>query len=575
MPDNGSRHTRQELSGVVEAPPRARLRLDELLEQVREQLDEIVKTRDRMQGLLDAVLAVASGLELESTLRRIVSAAIELVDAKYGALGVLGPDGGISRFVYVGIDDGTRATMGSLPHGHGVLGQLITDPRPLRLADLGTHPVSVGFPPNHPPMRTFLGAPVRVRDEVYGNLYLTEKAAGEQFTADDETVVQALAAAAGIAVQNARLFEEVISRQRQLEAASEITTTLLSGSTADEALQLVAERAMELSAADGAFILLAPAPTHRHEVAAYAGLSADLVLNVLPVYDGGRVVTHVLRTGAPVLADLDTIAHVNPVGFGPVMGVPLLRTGDEVAGMIVALRRSGREPFRADELPLLASFADQASIVLELGTRQRTRRQLDVFADRDRIARDLHDHVVQRLFAAGMSLQATLLRSTEPDVRERLQRTVDQLDQTVREIRTSIFDLHTAQTTGETSLRRRLLDIAAEASHGGCLSPSVRISGPVDTVVPPKFAEHAEAVVREAVTNAVRHSGATELVVTVEASDMLVIDVTDNGVGMSEPARRSGLRNLDRRASVCNGSFTVHTAPGNGTSLIWTVPLRQ
>src|SRR5215207_9578532 len=205
----------------------ARLRLDELLAEMKERLDEIVNTRDSLQALLDAMLAVASGLELESTLQRIVSVATELVDARYGALGVLGSDNYLDRFVYVGIDPDTRAKMGHLPQGHGLLGQLISDPKPLRLRDLSQHPVSVGFPPHHPPMRSFLGVPVRVRDEVYGNLYLTEKQGADEFTADDEVVVQALAAAAGIAVQNAHLFEESMRRQQHLEAASEITTELL------------------------------------------------------------------------------------------------------------------------------------------------------------------------------------------------------------------------------------------------------------------------------------------------------------------------------------------------------------
>ena len=195
-----------------------------------------------MQGLLDAVLAIGTGLELDTTLRRIVAAAVDLVEARYGALGVLGADGGLSRFLYVGIDDDTRAKMGKLPEGKGLLGQLIVDPRPLRLADIGAHEASAGFPAHHPPMRSFLGVPVRVRDAVFGNLYLTEKAGGAEFTAADEVVVEALAAAAGIAVQNADLFEQTRLRQRWLEATAEIRTELLSGATDEDALRLVAQR---------------------------------------------------------------------------------------------------------------------------------------------------------------------------------------------------------------------------------------------------------------------------------------------------------------------------------------------
>jgi len=544
-----------------------KLRLYELFDAMRDRLDEIAKTRDRMHGLLDAMLAVSSGLELESTLRRTVAASIELVDARYGALGVLGPDDGLSRFVYIGVDDATRAKMGHLPQGRGVLGQLITDPRPLRLADLSSHTASVGFPPNHPPMRTFLGAPVRVRDEVYGNLYLTEKAGGGEFTAEDEVVVQALAAAAGIAVQNAKLFEEVINRQRRLEAAGEITTELLSGSTTERVLHLVAKRAMEMSAADAAFILLAT----EFEIGGHAGFG-DEELSALPADDREPVVGHVLRTGTPILADIETIEDAKPAGFGPALGVPLC-SADTVAGAIMVLRRSGDEPFRPDQLPLLASFADQASIGLELAAKQCAQRQLDLFADRDRIARDLHDHVIQRLFAAGMDLESTQQRTHEPEVRRRLRHTVDQLDQTVKEIRTSIFDLHTTPSEGNVSLRRRVLDIIAEVCHGTELSPSVRISGPLDTAVPSDLAEHASAVVREAVTNAIRHAQASELVVSIDAGDTLLIEVTDNGTGIPDTAHRSGLCNLHKRADECNGSFTVREATGGGTRLTWTAPL--
>jgi two-component system, NarL family, sensor histidine kinase DevS len=552
----------------------AKLRLDELLAEMKDRLDEIVNTRDSLQALLDAMLAVASGLELESTLQRIVTVATELVDARYGALGVLGSNKSLARFLYVGIDPQTRATMGELPQGRGLLGQLITDPRPLRLPDLAQHPASVGFPPHHPTMRSFLGVPVRVRDEVYGNLYLTEKRGGE-FTQDDEVVVQALAAAAGIAVQNAHLFEEGMRRERRLEAAGEITTELLNGSSPERVLQVVAQRAMELSGADAALIVLGGTGTDHGsvEISAHAGLTSEQVA-ALSAAEHGLPLADFVDSGAPLLSGIrnDQPGGV-AAGFGPAVSVPL-RSGDHSNGAIVALRRTDGGPFRPDELPLLASFADQASIVLEMAAKQRAQRQLDIFADRDRIARDLHDHVIQRLFAAGMNLQGTQQRSSEPDIQRRIQHTVDQLDQTVREIRTAIFDLHTTSAVAPISLRRQLLDVIAEVSDGSGLSPAVRISGPMDTAVPARIGEHAQAVVREAVSNAIRHAEASEVVVSIQASDDLVIDIQDNGRGIAEHTHRGGLINLQKRAAECNGAFTVLDAPSGGTHLRWTAPLR-
>lgn len=552
------------------------LRLDELLREVQERLTEMAATRDRMQGLLDAVMAVGEGLELDATLRRIVGSAADLVDARYGALGVLDPGGGLSRFLHVGIDERTRAAMGSLPEGKGLLGQLIVDPRPLRLADLGAHESSVGFPPGHPPMRSFLGVPVRVRDSVYGNLYLTEKAGGGEFTPADEAVVQALAAAAGIAVQNADLFEQSRLRQHWLEASAEIRSELLSGATDDDALNLIAQRALELAGADATMIVLGPEPGSGDFIlrgrCGPAGAAATVGHRVA---GDDPLLREVLDGRAAVLAStsgglLD--APGAPAGYGPTVAVPL-RSQDEVTGVLVASRRAGATPFHPGEVPLLTSFAEQATLAMELAAKNRAVRQLDVLADRDRIARDLHDHVIQRLFATGMQLQGTMRRTTDPGVRDRLSHVVEELDTTVREIRTAIFDLHTTGEGQAGGWSRRLLDTAAEAAAGSGLSPSVRISGPLDTLVTPAIGTHAVAVVREAVSNVVRHAGASTVTVTVEAGQELRVEVVDDGTGIGPDAARSGLRNLQERARECGGRFAVTAAPGRGTRLSWHVPL--
>jgi signal transduction histidine kinase len=554
----------------------AGLRLDELLHGVQERLAEIVQIRDQMQGLLDAVLAVASGLELDATLQRIVQSAVDLVDARYGALGVLAPNGGISRFITVGLDPETRSRMGPLPEGKGLLGQLIRDPRPLRIADLGTHESSVGFPANHPPMHSFLGVPVRVRESVFGNLYLTEKRGGGEFTADDEVVLEALAAAAGIAVQNADLFEQSRLRQAWLEASAEIRAELLSGATEVDALSLVALRAQELTGSDSTLIVLGPDPADEHfTVRAQRGMAGvDLVGRTLDPQDpllrevvDGR--TAVLSSVVGGLRE----AGEELFGFGPTVAVPL-QSQDRVIGVLVALRKRETQAFEPSEVPLLTSFAEQATLALELGEKNRAQRQLDVFGDRDRIARDLHDRVIQRLFATGLQLQSTLRRIPDPVVQRRIQQAVEDLDETVREIRTSIFDLHTTGEGADGGLRRQLLDAAAEAAEGHGLSPSVRISGPVDTLVPPDVGAHAVAVVREAVSNAARHAAAKSVTLTVEAGDELLVDVVDDGRGIEEGVARSGLRNLEERARECGGSLRVGAGDGCGTRVSWRVPLR-
>jgi signal transduction histidine kinase len=558
--------------------PLAGLRLDELLTELQDRLTEITNTRDRLQGLLKAVVAVGTGLELEGTLQRIVQTAVDLVDARYGALGVVS-DEGLSAFVYAGIDKETREQMGHLPEGKGLLGHLIQHPFPIRLPDLTAHPSSVGFPAIHPPMRSFLGTPVRLRDEVFGNLYLTEKKGEAEFTADDVVVLEALAAAAGVAVENARLFEEARLRERWQQASGEVNSLLLGGASSADALALIARRTRELSRSDCALILLIDPASGALVVRAGAGGRVDQLI--------GQAVPGIEPTFAAVLTDRTPTAvadFTHRVGedaavlgeFGPAHAVPLGPSASAAGGLLLALRNKGADQFGQEQLSLLASFADQAALALELADKQRQQRMLDVLADRDRIAGDLHDHVIQRLFAAGMSLQGIVRRITDPSARGRVTRVVSQLDETVREIRTSIFDLHTAHEAGPGgSLRRQMLDVVAETSVGTGIAPSVRISGAVDTVVPEQLAENTLAALREGISNAVRHARPTEVTVTVEAGEDLVVDVTDDGVGIPPDVARSGLLNLERRAHACGGSCVVATRPAGGTRLTWRVPLDQ
>jgi signal transduction histidine kinase len=562
-------------SGGREDSPLSAMRLTELVAEVQDRLASVARGQARVQSLLDAFLSVSTGLDLPSTLRRIVETACDLVDAQYGALGVLRQGGdGLAAFIHVGVDDGTADRMGHLPEGKGVLGQLISEPYPLRIPDLGRHPSSVGFPPHHPPMQSFLGVPVLVRGEVFGNLYMTEKRHGD-FTAEDEAVLTALAGAAGIAIDNANLYEQSELRRRWLAAVADVRAVLLDAPSAGAALVLIADRLTELTEADVSWLLLGPEPgTGMYTVAAQSrrgprdltGERASAADN--PVLEAVEAARGVVTLD---LSALDFGSSSSSFQWGPCIAIPLRGTHAENA-VVIACRRAGAAPFDASVLPLVTAFADQATASLDMAARQQLAHQLDVYADRDRIARDLHDHVIQRVFASGLALQALLPRIPDEQARDRISFVVAQLDETVRDIRTTIFDLHTtdAVDAGD-SLRRRLLDIVTATA--GSLQPTVRTSGAVDSLVSGALAADVEAVVREGVSNAARHSRGSSVTVTVDVSDAVVVEIVDDGRGIDLAAARSGLRNLEQRAAGHGGTAAVEPLPDSGTRLRWTARL--
>lgn len=550
------------------------LRLRELLVEVQDRVEQIVKGRDRLDGLVEAMLVVTSGLELDVTLKTIVDTAIELVDARYGALGVRGDESELVEFIYEGIDEETRERIGPLPSGRGVLGHLVDEPKPIRLDNILQHPASVGFPPNHPPMRTFLGVPVRIRDEVYGNLYLTEKADGQPFSEDDEVLVEALAAAAGIAIDNARLYEQSRTRQSWIEATRDIGTELLGGADPAQVFRLIADEALQLTAAD-AVLVAVPTDTELPTdqvgellVVETAGVIGH-AQSMEPIKVAGSVIGEAFATQTPRRFDNIGDELSAMPGAGPAMVLPL-RTTDTVAGVVVILRRRGRQTYSDEKLDMMAGFADQATLAWQLATTQRHLRELDVLSDRDRIARDLHDHVIQRLFAIGLTLQGTIPRAKVPEVQQRLVATVDELQGVIQEIRTAIFDLH-GGSAGTTRLRQRL-DDAVGAFAGSDVRITVQYVGPLSVIEAP-LSDHAEAVVREGISNAVRHANAETVTVTVRVEDELAIEVVDDGCGMPANVTPSGLINLRRRAYEVGGDFTVSDAPDGGTGLRWTAPL--
>jgi len=559
------------------------LQLDELLAELQGRLQAVLATRDRMRGLLEAVVAIGSGLDLESMLRRIVETAVGLVDATYGALGVIGDDKRLTEFIPVGLSQDEISQIHHWPEGRGLLGLLIDDPRPLRLADIAAHPESSGFPDGHPPMRGFLGVPVRVRDEVFGNLYLTDKRGGGEFTEDDEAVLIALGAAAGVAVENARLYDAARRQQRWIQASAEVTTRLLSGSEPGEVLADVTRQALELSGADLAVLALPDEEGRRLTITYAAGDGADATRGlVLPA--GQSLSGHVLATGEPVTsADFaaDERAWQAARGamsqIGPAVVFPLGAPGN-VRGVLTVGRHHGAAPFPPAQADVVASFAAQAGVALELAATRADAERLSLYEDRDRIARDLHDLVIQRLYATGMSLEGTMPMITRPEVASRITNAVDAMDETIKDIRATIFALQARDTAGQPDLRGDIVALVEEMTGMLGFAPSLRLGAGLRAQVRPEVAEQVLAALREALSNAARHADASQVDVTVDVDrdGMLAMQVIDNGTGIPADTRRSGLRNLARRAEKLGGELRLEPAdPGAaapGTRLEWRVP---
>ncbi|MDN4161627.1 GAF domain-containing sensor histidine kinase [Nocardioides abyssi] len=547
---------------------------DELLREVLGRVQGVIDEQERLRLLLDAVVTMAADLSLDGVLSRIVGVASRLVGARYAALGVIGggPNRPLSTFVHHGMDTEVVHTIGELPRGHGILGLIIDRPEPLRLHDLAEHPASYGFPAGHPPMSSFLGVPVRIRDRVFGNLYLTEKEGGVDFTETDEEVVVALAAAAGVAIENARLYEEAEVRQRWLAATAEVTS-LLSGAdprgvpvdevTAD-AVRAVVGLAREAAGADLAWVVDG---------------SGDSPVAV--AVSGTEVVVPAVVGAHPDLDVPSSVPDATEAGYaaadwpplGPAVTVPL-RTADESHGVLV-LAWTAEHAHRHREVDLAqpAAFAEQAALALQVARARADQQRLAVFEDRDRIGRDLHDLVIQRLFAVGLGLQGTARQLQQPELAARVEQAVDELDATIRDIRRSIFALGSTDVRSDLQAEvERLVDRAAQTLK---VRPALHLEGPVRTLVPAEVAPHLLAVLGEALSNAGRHADADAVSVHLAVGREVVLTVTDDGRGLPPDARESGLRNLRQRAEELGGSCDITSAPGQGTTVRWAVPTRR
>lgn len=529
----------------------------------------------RLERLLSANRAIVSELSLPSVLQRIVSAARDLVGVRYAALGVIGADGRLEQFIHVGMNADTVDTVGELPKGRGLLGALIQDPEPIRLARISDDERSSGFPPGHPPMDSFLGVPIRSRSEVYGNLYLTERLVGD-FTAEDEDLLMALAASAGVAIENARLYEESRRRQSWLRASAEVSGLLLSPEGDLDPLQLIVDSVLTLAEAD-VVTLVVPFAPDLLQVAVAAGVGAD-ELRGLTYSTQDTLVALAMDTGRGVrVGAIDEQQGFNVhlsqvVDVGAVMAVPM--SGEHGSqGSIVAGRRAGRHNFTTADLNMAESFANHAAIATELVEARSRQQRLAVLEDRDRIARDLHDHVIQRLFAVGLSVQSIATVLGDDVLAGRLERAVEDIDDTIRQVRTSIFELRRTNAS-DRGLRSLVLAVTRQVVPLLGFEPAVWFVGPTDTVVPAAVVNDIEAVVREALTNVAKHAQANEATVQLSANGhSLEVAVSDDGVGLGDCERRSGLANLRRRAEDLNGTLSISVRRPRGTRLTWTIPL--
>jgi two-component system, NarL family, sensor histidine kinase DevS len=557
-------------------PDLPRLELDQLLAQLVDRAHEVIATQGRLRGLLHANQMITGDLALPVLLRHIVDAAQKLVGARYAALGVNSRVGGLAQFLHAGMASETVAAIGDLPRGKGLLGALVEDPVPIRVTCIADDPRASGFPDRHPPMHSFLGVPIRVRGEVFGNLYLCESSDGE-FSAEDEDLVTALAATAGVAIANARLYDVARTRQEWLRASATITRRLLSIDPGDP-LQLVVDLARDVADADLVVVALPTDDGTALRVDVAVGSGADDVTGVrIPV--AGSLCGRVLTTGRPLR---DSWREETPVlgsavspelALDPMLIVPLVGTR-QVNGVLIAARQRDQASFTDDDLDMLTGFANQASLALEL-TEARVEQQRAAMADdRERIAADLHDHVIQRLFAAGLSLQSVTkqLGSGSP-ASERITENITNLDQTISQIRTTIFQLHRATGAVASGLRGRILDVVADVTPALGFSPGTRFTGPLHSSVPDDIGEDLLAVLREALSNIARHAHAGSAAIDISVHDALTLRVVDDGVGIRVTTRRSGLANMAARAERHGGTLHISRGDRTGTELAWTVPI--
>jgi len=549
-----------------------RLEFELILAQLVERAQEMIGSQSRLRDLIRINHELTSNLDLTTVLRRIVEIGMEMLGARYAALGVIGDDRRLEQFIHVGMDSDIVDEINHLPEGKGLLGALIDDPHPVRLETIGSDARSSGFPAHHPPMNSFLGVPIRVRDEVYGNLYLTESVNGA-FSIDDEELAQALAATAGIAIENARLFHDSSYRERWASALAETARRLMRDDDQDHLGDIV-EQVQSLADADLVSIALVADSGDEIAVERASGIgAAELVAMSFPLSEtfAGRAIA----AGEPVLvgeeSEFQRLGLAEHALLGNSMVIPF-GPRDQATGVLTIAREKGRLPFNAQDLDMGISFASHISVAIDRADSRRTQRRVELLEERGRIARDLHDHVIQRLFATGLNLQAAAAEVGGATA-EQITAQIKEIDDAIAQIRQSIFAMRRDPETTTVSLRARLLEIVDHVGDQLKSRPRITFVGPVDLMASADLTDDVAAVVTEGLANAVRHANATKVTVTVSAiSGQVGVEIIDDGDGPGETPKLSGLDNLRHRAESRGGAFEMDLAPGGGTRVFWTVP---
>jgi two-component system, NarL family, sensor histidine kinase DevS len=425
-------------------PAVARLELDQLLEQLIERARDVQATQGRLRGLLRANMEITQGVDLENVLQHVVGAARRLVHARYAALGVI-DQGRLVRFIHDGMDTELVARIGDLPQGKGVLGVLIDDPRPVRVRDIGEHERSVGFPAHHPPMRSFLGVPIRIQDRIFGNLYLTGKEDGEEFGADDEELVTALAAAAGLAIENATLFAKASRRQAWQAATVEVANRTLTAASTEEAVRHLVAQAVAASGADGATFVTPTDDPAELRILVATGTLAGWEGDRLPA-DGTVSGVVIAERRAMLLSDpgsdprMSAFRRLRP-DMGPTLAAPVIGESD-VIGVVTVARSVGRGMFDATDLDMIAGFGVQAALAIEMAEVRRDNEQLHRLDDRRQIAEDLQQGVIRRLSELSMTLPGIAARVASPAVHDLIEQRITEVDDIIRDFRAAVFGLH-------------------------------------------------------------------------------------------------------------------------------------